>query len=413
MSADSSDTAGQHVSARDLVVSFCFPPFVDTAAIVAAKRVRAAGRPVDVLQNRMTKERRTDPSLDDIAGPLVLRRYAVPSPTTFSSWRGVSSFTEKGVQRALAWDREGEGYERMYSRAQFAASHFLAARFALLRPGLRWSAEFSDPLSRDVTGAVRHAPAQDDRLLARLRQGIIDAGFQPPVGLNAFEWAEHLVFALADSVIFTNAHQRDLMVETVKDRALADRVIGRSVVAPHPTLPPDFYQMAEVDYPLEPGRRHIGYFGNFYATRGMGSVLQAMASLPQAQRARLCLHVFSGNPDELKQEVRERGLQDCVRTGPFLGFLQFLALCRRMDVLLVSDAVTTGLLSTNPFLPSKWSDYLGSGTAVWGMVEPGSVLADQALTYRSLAGHTTSTVQVLAELADDERLRPGSAPAPG
>lgn len=398
--------------ARDLVVSFCFPPYVDTAAIVAAKRVREAGRPVDVLQNRMGSERRTDPDLAQIAGDLVRRRHPIPSPTLFSAWRGISSFTEKGVQRALAWDREGPGYERMYSRAQFTASHFLAARFALLRPGLHWTAEFSDPLSRDVTGAVRRSPVRQDALLERLGEGMRRAGFAPPTSGNAYEWAEHLVFALADSVLFTNEHQRDLMIETVQDPELAARARERSVVAPHPTLPPEFYEMAEVHRPLDPARRHVGYFGNFYATRGMGSVLEALQALPQQQRDRLCLHVFAGQREELEREVRERGLRDCVRTGPFLGFLQFLAMCRRMDVLLVSDAVTTGLLSTNPFLPSKWSDYRGSGVAVWGMVEPGSVLADQDLTYRSLAGHTTSAVQVLADLADGPVLRPGPAPAP-
>jgi hypothetical protein len=30
--------------ARDLVVSYCFPPYVDTAAIVAAKRVRESAQ---------------------------------------------------------------------------------------------------------------------------------------------------------------------------------------------------------------------------------------------------------------------------------------------------------------------------------------------------------------------------------
>ncbi|SOC58088.1 glycosyltransferase [Ornithinimicrobium cerasi] len=385
--------------ARDLVVSYCFPPYVDTAAIVAAKRVREAGRPVDVLQNRMAARRDTDAGLAQIADHLVVRRHEVPSPTFFSSWRSITRFTELGLQQALTWDRAGEGYERMYSRAQFAASHILAARFALLRPAVRWTAEFSDPLSHDVTGAVRHAPTADDALLARLGEGIVAAGFTPPTSGNVFEWAEMVAFALADEILFTNEHQRDLMVEAVAEEALAERVLEHAVISPHPTLPPEFYGLTDPDYPLEPGRRHIGYFGNFYATRGMGTVLEALASLPAHLRDRLCLHVFAGQRDALEQEVARRGLEGAVRTGPFVGFLDFLALSARMDVLLVNDAVTSGLLSSNPFLPSKWSDYRGSGSQVWGIVEPGSILDRQPLSYRSPVEHTSAAVQVLAQIA--------------
>ncbi|WP_298889926.1 hypothetical protein [uncultured Serinicoccus sp.] len=386
-------------AARDLVVSYCFPPFVDTSAIVAAKRVREMGRPVDVLQNRMSAERRTDRGLARIADHLVVRRQQLPSPTLFSSWRGITGFTRRGVQRALEWDRAGEGYLRMYSRAHFTASHVLAARLAMLRPGVEWTAEFSDPLSRDVTGAVRHAPVREDALLDTLREGMRSAGFTPPASGNSFEWAEQLAFALAGTLVFTNEHQRELMLERVEDAELVDRVRERSRVSPHPTLPEEFYSMADPEYPLPGDRRHIGYFGNFYATRGMGSVLAALEALPQRLRDEVCLHVFAGRPDEVEEEVRRRGLEDCVRTGPFLGYLEFLAMCRRMDVLLVSDAVTQGLLATNPFLPSKWSDYRGSGTPVWGMVEPGSVLDAQPLDHRSPVDHTSAAVQVLADIA--------------
>lgn len=385
--------------ASDLVVSYCFPPYVDTAAIVAAKRVRETGRPVDVVQNRMSAQRATDEGLAKIADHLVVRRHEVPSPTYFSSWRSIVSFTQLGLQQALAWDREGEGYERLYSRAQFAASHILAARFSLLRPGVSWTAEFSDPLSHDVTGAVRHSPTSDDALLARLGEGIRRAGFKPPTSGNVFEWSEMVAFALADELLFTNTHQRDLMVEAVEEESLRARILEKSVVSPHPTLPQEYYGMTLPDYVLEPDRKHIGYFGNFYATRGMGTVLQALESLPTPLRDRLCLHVFAGRRDSLEAEVARRGLQDCVRTGPFVGFLDFLSLCRRMDVLLVNDAVTRGLLSTNPFLPSKWSDYKGSGAAVWGIVEPGSVLDSQPLSHRSPVEHTSAAVQVLAEIA--------------
>ena len=387
------------VPATDLVVSYCFPPYVDTAAIVAAKRVRAAGRPVDVIQNRMAGFRPTDDGLRRITGDLVRRRYEVPTESRFSTWRLFVPWVEQGLQQMLAWDREGPGYERMYSRAQYSASHLLAARIKLARPGLHWTAEFSDPLSHDVTGALRYSAVTEDHLLATLRAGVTDAGFPPTETGNLFEWAEVLPFALADAVMFTNAHQRDVMLDAVRDASLRERVRQVARVEPHPTLEPEFYSLTDPEYDLGGGHRHIGYFGNFYANREMTVVLDALTLLPEDQRSRIRLHLFAGEHDKLRPRIRRLGLQDVVRVGPFVNFLDFLALTRRMDVLLVSDAMTSGLLPSNPFLPSKWSDYRGSGTPVWGVVEPGSVLDSHDLAYRSPVGHTTGALQVLAQIA--------------
>ena len=385
-------------AARRLVTSYCFPPYGDTAAVVAAKRVRERGEPVDVIANAMDAIRAQDPGLVELCGGLVRRYAAVPSRTAFSSWGSIVGYRELGLETFLRWERLQGEYETLYSRAQFAASHFLAAEVKLLRPGIRWDAEFSDPLSHDVLGAVRSAPAADDRVLARLRAAVEAAGFTPPLGLNALEWCEVVAFALADSVMFTNSRQRDLMLERCHDPVLAERVAGVAVVAPHPTLPREFYDLTSCDYPLDPGRSHIGYFGNFYANRGVAGVLDALELLPAAARSRVALHVFTAKPDELSAVVRRRGLGDCVRVNGFVGFLDFLSLSDRMDALLVNDAVSPPG-AVNPFLPSKWSDYRGSRAAVWGVVEEGSPLDGQPLDHRSPVEHVTAAVQVLQRIA--------------
>ena len=38
------------------------------------------------------------------------------------------------------------------------------------------------------------------------------------------------------------------------------------------------------------------------------------------------------------------------------------------------DAVVTEYMGVNPYLPSKLSDYLGSDTPIWAIVEKGSSL---------------------------------------
>ncbi|GAA1171674.1 hypothetical protein GCM10009584_10740 [Ornithinimicrobium humiphilum] len=384
--------------ARDLVVCFAFAPFVDTAAIVAAKRVREEGRPVDLVTNDMSSQRPQDPALEVIAGDLVRRRATLPTPTWFSSWKAVEGFTVEGLPRALEWDADGPGYERLYSRAHWVPSHVLAARFKSERPHVRWTAEFSDPLSVYVDARERHTDVVEGELLDQLRADLLAVGVEPP-GDNLFRWVETLPYALADELLFTNARQRDLMLSRIEDEALADRARERSVVRPHPTLPPEFYRIASPKADLDPDRRHIAYFGNFYATRGMSTVLSALAALPQELRDRLQLHVHTGQQDDLLRSVEAAGLQDVVRVAPFVGFLDFLALSARMDVLIVNDAITEGTFPVNPFLPSKWSDYRGSGREVWGIVEPGSPLSEQDLDHRTPVRHVSAAVQVLAEIA--------------
>lgn len=384
--------------ARTLVSSYCFPPYGDTAAVVAAKRVRQRGEAVDVVYNAMDEVRSADPSLLHLCGDLVRRFGAVRTTTHFSSWPATTAFVRQGLDLALSWEAEQGPYERLYSRAHFAASHVLAAAYKLARPDVRWTAEFSDPLSHDVLGRVRGSEVTGNALADQLRRDLAERGHPLP-GSNTFEWAEVLAFALADEVLFTNPHQRDVMLALCHDPALAAQVEAKAVVSPHPTLPRSFYHRVRSDYALEEGRRHVGYFGNFYANRSMETVLDALAALPQGLRDRVTVHVFTNTADTMRRDPEVVALGRSLAVRPYVGYLEFLNLCTTMDALLVNDAVTPPGVGLNPFLPSKYSDYVGSGTPVWGVVEPGSQLERRPLDHRSPVGHVSAAVQVLAQIA--------------
>lgn len=389
--------------ARTLVASYCFPPYSDTAGIVAAKRVRERGEPVDVIANAMDSIRQQDSSLTQIGGDLVRRFTALRTPSAFSSWRSISTYAERGYDVALRWEAEQGRYERVYSRAQFAASHFLGGRYKHARPETTWVAEFSDPLSHDVLGAARVAPVGDDRLAEMVPSWVESAGFALPDNENMNEWCEVVTFALADRIIFTNELQRDFMLERCHDPRLARRAAEVSVVSPHPTLPRSYYGLVRSQYAVDPDRVNIGYFGNFYANRGVGLLLDALAGLPRGLRDRLLVHVFTSKVDELAESVGDAGLADVVRVNPYVPYLEFLNLADRMDVLLVNDAVTPPGGTVNPFLPSKWSDYRGSSTPVWAIVEEGSSLSRmEGIRFRSPVEHLSALQQVLAELATSE-----------
>ncbi|MGJ3510056.1 hypothetical protein [Enemella sp. A6] len=383
---------------RMLVASYAFTPYNDTAGIVAAKRVRESGRRVDVIANALDSIRRIDSGLTQIAGEQVDRFVPLRTPSAFSSWPSIFHYTEEGYRVFRRWETD-HSYDKLYSRAQFTASHVLAARIKLARPDLPWVAEFSDPLSHDVLGAVRRAPWGKGLLPDLLAAGVEARGFAAPTSNNSFEWAEVLAFALADEFIFTNDLQQRFMLEHSADPSLARRVEERSRVSPHPTLPREFYDMVHSAYELPPSRVNIGYFGNFYVSRGVGLILDAIARSPRRIRDAVALHVFTAKPEELEGEVAKLGIEDAVRVNPFVDYLEFLNLADKMDVLLVNDAVTPPSGTVNPFLPSKWSDYKGSTSKVWAVIEEGSTLAAQpGIDYRSPVEHFTALQATLADI---------------
>ena len=55
-----------------------------------------------------------------------------------------------------------------------------------------------------------------------------------------------------------------------------------------------------------------------------------------------------------------------MRVGPYVRYLEFLNLTTKFDCLIVNDAATGASHARNPYLPSKWADYRGAGTPVWG-----------------------------------------------
>jgi hypothetical protein len=274
----------------------------------------------------------------------------------------------------------------------------LAALHSLRRPGVPWAAEFSDPLSRNVKGERRKGPITDGPLAQELLRGLEKAGVPAPKDITMFELCELLAYALASELHFTNPNQLEYMLSYCPPE-LQETVRTKARVMPQPTLPQQFYEMADVsDHPLSTERVNIGYFGAFYVNRGIGEVLDAIDDLSQSERDRILLHVFTSDPKALADSVTGRPAAEALTIEGYRPYLAFLALAGRMDALLVNDAATSGAHSVNPYLPSKYSDYRGAGTRVWGHVEPGSPLSQEKLDLVSRVGDVDSVGDVLRSL---------------
>ncbi|MGA8988017.1 glycosyltransferase [Aeromicrobium sp.] len=385
--------------ARDLITCYCFVPSNNTSALVAARRVRERGVCVDVISHDMTGTFEKDAAAAQIAAPYVGSRLTVKGPPKFAQWAGIAEFCHEGVAAIESWEETRGPYRSVYSRAMWPASHVLAALHKARNPAAKWIAEFSDPLSINMKGNPRKGKRGTDALSAELDAAVTAMGFPPEDGGMLMPWIEHLAYALADEIVFTNDHQMTTMLEQVSNTQLLQRVRDKAVVSPHPTLPKSFYERSDVTYGLDPNRSHLAYFGAFYATRGLTEVTDALHALPRDVRHRVQLHVFTKDPADLRRELKEAHLDDVVVANEYVPYLDFLRLTTLFDCLVVNDARTADHHAVNPYLPSKISDYRGSGRPIWAIVEEGSTMSKLDTEYRTALGDVAGAIEVLSAVA--------------
>jgi poly(ribitol-phosphate) beta-N-acetylglucosaminyltransferase len=386
--------------ARDLAVLYSFLPFIDTSGLVAARRLREWGVVTDVISQDLGATARSDERSMRIAAEVLDETRILPGKRQVNTWASMRGFVEDALAEVAVLEAAKGSYRSVYSRAMLPASHFAAAILKLRAPSIRWVAEFSDPILQNAYGETRVGGTDDDWLRAELAEGFRRAGHAVPDSDRMFGWTELIAYAFADEIIFTNEHQRDFMLGYCADRTLAERAAGITRVMHHPQPGPELYEMARPAYPLDPGQVHIGYFGNFYPNRGLTEVTGALDALTLAERSRVQLHVFTSKPGALRVEVLEQGLADVIRVAPMFGYLEYLNLITRFDVLMINDYATSPHYVPNPYLPAKLADYRGSGTPIWALVEPGSILsAADDLAHVSTLGDVDAATAVLRALA--------------
>ncbi len=390
--------------ARDLVVSYCFPPTADSSAVVAARRVYKEGRCVDVVSHSMPRVRSTDPAVATVLAPFVGEHWRLNTPVTTLNWSGgVRQFVIEGWSKLEDHTEDGWPYERMYSRAMWPASHLLAALVKIKRPATRWVAEMSDPLAYNTVGELRVGDLQRDDLAMEFIDELRARDLPVLDDDNLARWIEHLTYSLADEVVFTNANQLEYMLEHAPAAGMHELVRSKAVVDGHPVPAEEWFDVEPPQLLAATERKRIGYFGTFYANRGLDEVLASFAELDGSNRDALSLEVFTTNGAELIARVREYGLDDVVSVHPALPYLKYLATARVLDVLLVNDTEATKHHGLNPYLPSKVADYLGTGRPIWGICEPGSPLSAIPVDYRSSVGDAASITAVLRAIASGSK----------
>ncbi|MGV2874585.1 hypothetical protein ROU88_01750 [Macrococcus capreoli] len=359
-------------TANELVIAYCFPPYNDTSGNVMAKRIYMAQNKVDIISNNMDRIRNKDFTLNSIANEYIDTKFMLNAPQAFSSYQSIHDFTQQGLE---VYDIYKDKYTKLYSRAMFPASHFLAYEIKIQNKSIYWRAEFSDPLLTDVSSNKRYSPIKDDDYIEKIKN-VLNPDYVNLLDDNVFNLCEILPLSIADELIFTNEHQLEYIIKRFDDK-IKKSIRSRAVISKHPTLPEKFYNQEKSYYQVDEKIINLAYFGNFYDTRGFREIELFCKYLILDGVSNFIIHIFTNLNDKVIKMVQNSAFKEKIILNPYLDYFEFLNLTNIMDILMIYDAHTIGIKEVNPYLPSKLSDYLGSNALTLAFIEKNSILSKQ------------------------------------
>ena len=321
-------------------------------------------------------------------------------------------FRKEGMKKI---NELNKNYKNVFSRSWTLESHFLASDYKLQNPNVTWVAEFSDPLRLDTDNNLRqnHPFVADEAYFTELNaklQTINEELFgdetdkyfpEIKYGDELCYLTEYLPFLFADVVRFTNENQRDIILDSFPFD-IKKFVVDKSEILRHPTLDRGYYYLKESSYNVNDDYLNFAYFGTYIGKRHLEYLFKPFEELKDEFKDKIRLHLFVPNPDLIKLSLKDLKIYDNIIIGDKIPFLEFLNLTTKMDILIVNDLLTKGTFDINPYLPSKFSDYLGSGSDIWFICEENSSLDKFESKFKSYIDDYDSSKKALEKIIKDK-----------
>jgi len=383
----------------ELYVSLLFPPADYVSGITVFKRIVQDSKPVDVLQSSF--QSKNFERLNEYVDEYVNNRIIIDMDCKVDWTECIFKFINKGLNEVK------KKYKRIYSRSWLMANHFLASEYKFLNPEVFWTAEFSDPLMYDLNNHPKNYKEMiidDEAYFSKVNNQIKRLNDIKNVDfplienkLSAYYVAEYLVYLFADRIIFTNQNQAEVMLNQFPVD-MREFVFDKMEIEMHPTLPSEFYGISDANLNLDENCINFAYFGNdYYSKRHFESLFYSVEALNHKFKDKIRIYLFISNDNLLKKLIPS----DRFIVKKPLEYLDYLNATTEFDVLIVNDVITKGNYEINPYLPSKLSDYLGSGSEIWALYEDGSSLSRFDLKYKSEISNYEACLKELVDILDD------------
>ena len=375
---------------NELIISYAFSPTNTTTSNVIVKRILCEKNKIDVIYASLD-DMNKDFTLETYVNEFIEKKYIIHS--NFSTdWDNILHFVTEGIKKI-------KNYEKIYSRANFPHSHFLALEYKLNNPKTFWRAEFSDPLT--YTFGKRHLSGklEDEEYIEKINKVLKEKNLElisSKYDINCI--CEYLTFIFADEIIFTNESQKEVMIDTLPFKI---DINGKYIVSPHPTLDEKYYYAKESNYPLDNNYINFAYFGVIFSNRAFEDFINAFDNVSDEYKDKIRLHLFTPNRT-LFEQILSNELLDKTIFNTNIDYLEFLNLTTKFDVLIVEDSFTKGHFIKNPYLPSKISDYNGSNTTIWAICEENSEMSKLNIEYKSYINDLNSNVNTLNSIMNEK-----------
>ena len=339
----------QGLFAAQTGIAFChnFSPTIDPSAMVAPKRLsqieQMEGGPIrwTVISKDMSNMRETDTQFDTFYS-----RFHYQDHTIIRGPGSVREDRQFDFGRIAFQHARGIPASVIYSRSMFPGSHVAAYLYKRCHEDVKWYAEFSDPLLYNPQDRKRE---------------LVIGETDDPFLRNFWGNVEEMVYEKADVILFTNENQKDYMLSYAETAVPRESIEQRSLVKVHPVIDSRYCRIVRTKYVLPQGI-NIAYFGSLPVFRDRSMLLHLL------ENPKVHLHLFTVMTSDLSGLEHER-----IHINKSVNYLEFLNLASQMDYLFVMDSENVSAI--NPWLPSKVSDYIASGTRIIAVVKEGSVLS--------------------------------------
>ena len=368
---------------KELIISYAFSPTNTTTSNVVAKRILSEKKNIDVICGSLD-EIQKDFTLEKVVLDYIVNKFSVKS--NFSTdWNNILNFVNEGIKLI-------NDYEKIYSRANFSHSHFLALEYKLKNPDTYWRAEFSDPLIYTFGNRHLSGKLEDKKYINRINKILKEKNLELISSENDINTiCEYLTFIFADEIIFTNESQKDVMIDTLPFKI---DINEKYIISPHPTLDEKYYYIKKSDYQIDDEYINFAYFGVIFSNRSFEDFINAFDNINDEYKDKIRLHLFTPNKTLFEQLLSEELLEKTT-FNENVDYLEFLNLSMKFDVLIVEDSFTKGDFIKNPYLPSKLSDYNGSNTSIWAICEENSEMSKLDIEYKSYINDLSGNINIL------------------
>ena len=379
---------------NELIISYAFPPTNTTTSNVVAKRIINNKNNVSVICGSLN-DKQKDYEFEKIVNEFIIDKMTVS--TDFNDdWESVLNFIKTGMG---ILDNKPI-YDKIYSRSHFIPSNFLALAYKLKHPDTYWKAEFSDPLRYTATGYTIERYI-DKKNIEKINNIIPNEypSITETDALNSI--CEYLTCLFADKIIFTNENQKTFMLNYLPTE-IREKINSKAIISPHPTLDKKYYYVKNIDYNIDKKYINFAYFGVIFGSRNFEDVINALDNLNEEYKDKFRLHLFTPNKTMFEQ-ILSKNIFDKTHINSPISYLEFLNLTTKFDVLIVEDSAVESIFKINPYLPSKISDYFGSGSDIWAICEEESAMDKlNEITYKSKINDIESGKIVANKIMQDK-----------